>query len=320
MKTFKQHNLSQIPSIKFFAGKFQEGEDYSWLDEDTLKPEISSVKPIHFIPSPEEDRVIKTLTPIHDSYFKSLPQEDQEHLIEYTRYSKILNRCLFNGSELSNNHKKQYDSLCNSIAGVTLPEKTTLYSGLHRSPEQYFKTPRPISRNIKGEDMNHQLIHMHLPAFTSTSVSLNAASIFGRKIINSQYIRKHQNELASPEEVRQVQKREFLYKKKRDNVPISDDEEKEYHELRSKTSHLRPINHVLAIHTAPGTHGIYIEPNTHNGGEHEVILHPHCQIIVSHPPELHTNSAFYFHMLWHANLIHDGIQAHKMPLFPVRKK
>lgn len=309
MKTFKQ--LHRIPHVIGIAGL---ARHRSLHEELAVGKAISNKSPI----IQNNDEMEKYYDKYHGDLIRNkLSPEHRRAISDYTDDGfEHINKSLYNGNEhqLENERKDTLHNLKHAISQATVDHDMHVFSGLNYSPEHHFKQP-----DGHGKLFTHQLIHMHIPAFTSTSLRFDVSGGFVShqdhksnfytptpiKYIDfdkPEHEIKPYDLIKTPEDLKAVQRFHEL----RTNYTKTPEEHQEYIDMMIKhpgIENTRKLFHILKIHVPKGSHGLYVEPHTVNTGEHEMILHPGAQLLVAHPPDMQNNK-----LIWHAKLIHDGIK------------
>lgn len=187
----------------------------------------------------EEHAEVHKLAPVP----KGLNQNEHESLQRYSDDSKDINLSLINyhnGHSWRQSHNDYLSHLDKALEKTKTTKDTTLYSGIKWSPSTHLVN--------KPENATH--VDIHLPAFTSTSSSLNQAVGF-----------------AEPQ------------------MPHRDDEKNDVMGHEALGSHR--VRHVLRIHVPKGTHAMSMLKHTFAPIEKEVLLHRGHEIQMSVKPQRH---------------------------------
>ena len=197
------------------------------------------------------------------------------------------------------------------LAQHKTPEDMHVFSGLGFTPEHQIHNRGGV---------------FHLPAYTSTSISRNAAHGFGRSDEKSNHIYNNQTFQQMPSRhYHAIKKRyndaqEFFgrmgnYAKMRDvdmgkaTAAEHGSEFEQHYNTYNKYKRFLPqhgqYTHTLRIHVPAGSHGAYIAHHSDFPEEKEFLLHKNAMVKLHHQPEVDHAAK---RVIWHAKLIHDGIK------------
>lgn len=154
------------------------------------------------------------------------------------------------------------DNLKDIISKSTMPKALTLFTGIKRNPSDY--------------KVENGMIHMIMPAFTSTSLAHSEARSF-----------------ASP-------------------FPRLDDKGKP---IVNRYGSLVKNMNVIRLNVPEGSHAYYMDAHSRNDGEKEVLLHPNAKIKLWPKPSLYVDPYGQTVVLnhWYGRLVHDGIKELPIP-------
>lgn len=225
--------------------------------------------------------------------FEHYSHTDVQHLKSYTNGSYTVNHRLINNHKYSDSH---VENLCKALKKQKLPQDITVHTGSGFSPERYKTSP----------DQKHE-ITVHLPAFTSTSISHSTAKGFSKMDPKhpTVFIHDHSEDSFTPK----------ITKLEGEDLPRHDESDsfyarEKYNErIRAKYGQhvsVHRYGHVVSMHVPKGTHGMYIGDHpklTVHRDEYEFLLHKGSYAKVHHEPEYdHVHKI----VQWKGRLVHDG--------------
>jgi hypothetical protein len=256
----------------------------------------------------------------------NLNDDESKHVREYTGYSSAdINKQL--RGEGGKKHTDTIHHISNAIKRHTLHRDTTVYTGLHSSPE-------------KHRDSSGQLTFKN-SGFTSTSIQRNIAMrMAGRQSENTTVnkLREH-IEYGDNEKAKKLLKQHHIYfhhsadtrhspsHKHGEKFNLNNNSHIDTLKLRG-ASHTggewRAADHVIQTTLPKGSHALWIGKHHSNHDEGEVLLHHGAQFhvhkteVVSNPDHDKPRDKPSFKVVHHATITHDGVK--HTGLKPPRRK
>lgn len=270
MVSFSQYRTSKSkpPSIETCFGSHScKGEGASKLSED--KTQDSTQPTNHEISEPEEEHIHQNVAPLKS---KDLSINELKAVKVYSNDSSKINKMLYNhdqnkpeGSESRHAEIIQANHLDNALGKHTTDGDMHVFTGVRMNPASHFKS------SIGEVNKSTQL---HIPAFTSASTSLLAASAFARHV--------------------------------RDN-PESGPKNFANHGMSTDSTRNK---HVLKIHVPSGSHAMSLMEHSFAPDEKEILLGRGHTIEVHHKPEkIDTDESGVHTYLWHAKIVKHKLAA-----------
>ena len=307
MKTFKKHVAAAKEAMKIiytdaFIGMKHPDDPKPTKSADKKKTVKESYERI------KARRGSQAAGSYHDKLDQELEKrhhgnvsDDQHtHIREYTEDSDGVNAPLHKGEEANDEH------LSSAIKQNKLHRHVTVYSGM-RSPEDHPKSP-------DGKR------HVHLPAYTSTSINPRSAKSFSVSTKQdgtpSSHVYWHrdpdhegehaheQHEKFDPKNPKHVQSKADA----KDMLEPHDDTSKAKGRARSLASGGKWVRyrHMGAIKAPKGTRSLYMGNNNEftDHGESELVLHKNAKVAF-HKHEVDHDSKS---VIWHGKVTHDGVE------------
>lgn len=318
MKTYKQHinTKKKLPSVIMGLPR-----QLSYYDDSLLKEEDDT----HSSDSKEE-----LARDLDKNSKPNLSDVEKEHVHEYTGPSSAdINKQLRGEEEEKQEHTDSINHISNAIQRHRVHRDVTVYSGLHRSPEEH----RDESGELKFENK----------AFTSTSIHPSVAMRFsGRQSnrnTNVNKLREH-IENGDHEKAKELLKHHHIYfhhsllaakdagwngqrahkhGEKFDLNNQSHIDTLKKNDMNRTGGHFHEASHVIKTTIPKGSHGLWIGRHISSHDEGEVVLHPGAQFhvhktVVTEPDRDNPTPR----VVHHATLIHDGVKP--TGLKPPRRK
>jgi len=307
MKTFKQHiktkKKDKLPRVfvglpRYLDSLLKEEDDiYSFGSKDDLEHELDENKP-------------------------NLSDDETKHVRKYTGPSSAnINNQLRGEEEEKQEHTDSINHISNAIRRHTLHRDVTVYSGLHRSPEEHRD---PSTGELKFKN----------PAFTSTSIRpMVALTMAGRQSRNTNVnkLREH-IENGDHEKAEELLKHHHIYF----HHGYGDRHAHEHGEKfdLNNQSHIKTLklrfashsggqwqeaNHVIRATLPKGSHALWVGRHLSRLNEGEVLLHYGAQFHV-HETEVakSDHDKPRITIVHHATITHDGVKP--TGLKPPRRK
>lgn len=243
-------------------------------------------------PEPHHDLAEHYHKEVPYSGFKHYDETDVRNVKKYTNGSYDINHSLIADHNHTSDHIK---GLCKTLKKVKLNQDITVHTGSGFSPERY-KT---------SDQQDH--IHVHLPAFTSTSISHGTARGFAKMDKDHPTIFMHDySEGYSKPKITKLEGEDLPKENEHDSFY-----EREQHSNRIKAKYGEHVSvhrygHVVTMHVPRGTHGVYVGDHpkfTVHESEYEFLLHKGSYAKLHAQPEYdHKNKI----VQWKGQLVHDG--------------
>lgn len=293
-----------------------EQEDFDELNSgDQLHNDYKHVLKLNKMPAVPNDQKIHNIIDNLKEYSGAGSKILNHYLLSKSKLNILAGKNTFNKSSEhhanSRSLAKKMDKHISTAIKMHKAEKDFhVYSGMSFTPE--YK---------KGK--------IHLPAYTSTSLSKKVAQDFAKPVNHSLHIYDKNGKKFDFATFRRQKSIEHNILKRAENhdviswnnLPIHkqkahsrkstelyDKYAKIKKQFNIKNNHPREYSHMIKLHIPEGSHALYLEPHTENSNEHEVVIHKNAQVHLHDKPEIdHENK----YVMWQGKLIHDGIKPTK---------
>lgn len=244
-----------------------------------------------------------------------------EHVRRYTHNSSHVNHSLYQNEPLNEHYQDHVNMLDSAMKHTTTPHSLTVHSGVGFSPDR-----------LKSEE-HETHFHVHLPAYTSTSLDYSISQGFAREDQQSNFRSAEiadssggtRTVLLHPHEYEAIRTHD---NNREESLSRSNHTEAEHHHQLWKDawsavghSHVKEdgsknlsprikgnVSHIIQIHVPKGSHGIYSSGYSNYPDEKEFILPRNSKLAIEKQPRFHSSGSSYAsdHAVWHARLMHDG--------------
>lgn len=220
----------------------------------------------------------KKIAAFHEAHHKTkLNTKESLAVRDYTRDSKEINTAAYNGDS-----HESHEGLDSAIKKHKAPINTHVFSGM-RPP-------------VEGKHPSNH-VDVHLPAYTSTSLSPRIGKGFSKTDVNDKRGEHTYWRGATRDGIKEGDK--FDPKNKKHQEWINKN-------VATGEPNFHAYTHMAKIHIPEGSHGMYAEHHTPMffKGEHEYLLHRNSRVRFRTTPTVDHESGL---VIWHGHLTHDGV-------------
>ena len=273
---------------KFFSSSKAKHPDDEKEKKKKYHKFFSSSKAKHPDDINEEEEFKHSLDALVHSKILSKHEPLRNTVQEYTgELHHEVNTTLFEGKKHDDFTQEIDDNLSKALRKTKARRDHVVYSGM-RSPE-----------NLEQNSSTGR-IHMQHPAYLSASHNFeNALNFAGKKTQDgkdSEHIYFHPSNLPRDESKNPVK----YSKEKHGSLSKG--------VVDGRSGNWYRYSHVLAIHAPERSHGCHLSHISYWPEENEYLIHKNAQIHIHPEPTIDHEKG---HVIWHGELVHDGIEKTK---------